>query len=480
MLDGCTLGVWKSSVGYVRTLKRGFNVMPLSSLTTYNSAFPDDRNNGALWSGRGVATSLEGGAIIHRGRVTVALLPILTYQANQAYETLPGFGAYPDFGNGLYPGLDEPQRFGSGTYANFDPGQSFVRLDAGKLGIGVSNENVWWGPGFTNAILFTNTAPGFPHVFLNIQRPINVGIGKLTGEAVWGRLSESKYFDADSRNDHRLVVGGLLTLEPKGVSGLFLGFGRTFVVSWDSASARSLFPFSQAFLKKNLATASNPSGNNEDDQRLSFMGRYVLPESGFEVYSEWAREDASYDLSDLIQEPEHASGRLLGLQKLFKPRDTRWVRAYVEATNLQILRQDRVGIRPAAIFYLHSPQGHTQRGQLLGASIGPGSESQLIGVDVLGTTGLLGFYFERVRQDEFSLRGIQAWSTAFPPRHDVSLSFGSRFTKNAKAVRVDADFALFRRRNRNFIRDESGARGTLRMTWTNKVLKNGGQLGQTP
>jgi len=84
MLDGCTSGPWKSSVGYVQRLAGGLNVIPLSSFVTYNSKYPEDRNNGALWSGRGTAGSLEGGVILRAGRLSAALLPMITYQSNQS------------------------------------------------------------------------------------------------------------------------------------------------------------------------------------------------------------------------------------------------------------------------------------------------------------------------------------------------------------------------------------------------------------
>src|SRR5206468_11756356 len=129
------------------------------------------------------------------------------------------------YSTGLYSGLDLPQRFGPSSYSTFDLGQSYARIDIGRIALGISKENVWWGPGISNAILFTNTAPGFPHIFLNTRKGINIGIGTLTGEAVWGRLSESQYFDTIQANNHRLIVGGLLALEPGWVHGLFLGVG---------------------------------------------------------------------------------------------------------------------------------------------------------------------------------------------------------------------------------------------------------------
>jgi hypothetical protein len=438
---------------------------PMSSAGILNSAYPEDRNNGALWAGRGLSGELSGGVIVRLGAVTIGGIPTITREQNRAYELLPPLNERSQYANGLYRSVDAPQRFGPRAYSTFDAGQSVLRVDAWRLGIGFSKENVWWGPGISNAILFTNTAPGFPHVFLNTRRPLNIGIGRLTGEALWGKLSESSYFDSIPGNDRRMIVGGLLALEPGWVRGLYLGLGRTFVMPWDSISGRNLFPFGQTFWKKNLASPGNPTGTSNDDQRVSIMARYVLPESHFELYGEWAREDHAWNTSDFIQEPEHSAGHVIGAQKLFIRSDTRWIRWYGEAANLQNLRQSRLTIRTTPTFYTHSPQGHTQLGQLLGASIGPGGESQLLGIDVLGLTSLLGAYVERVRRDEFSPRGIAAWSTTWPPRHDVAMTIGLKASKAAAGLRLDGEIAHSKRYNRNFIRDESNTRAQLRISW---------------
>ncbi|HJP61061.1 MAG TPA: capsule assembly Wzi family protein [Gemmatimonadaceae bacterium] len=443
----------------------GFGLVDGSFLAMLNSAYPEDRNNGALWGGRGVSSIASGGVILKAGVLSIGALPELTYQQNRPYEMLPpavlGQSAYS---SGLYAGIDEPQRFGAKSYGDADWGQSYARLDIGRVAVGISHENLWWGPGISNAVLFTNTAPGFPHVFLNTRRALNVGIGKLTGEAIWGRLSESAYFDTIAANNHRLIVGALLSFEPGWVRGLFLGIGRTFVVPWDSVDARNLFPLGQPFWKRNVVTPDNPNGSN-DDQRVSLMARYVLADSKFELYGEWAREDHSWNGSDFVQEPEHSAGHVIGLQKLFTPHATRWVRVYAEASNLQLLRQNRPGVRTTSPFYIHAPQGHTQLGQLLGASIGPGGESEFFGVDIITRGGLVGWYLERVRRDEFAAIAIQAWSTVWPPRHDVTLSGGMRLTRSFGPLRLDADLGPSRRLNRNFIRTESQMRAQVRLTW---------------
>src|SRR5699024_10219580 len=98
-------------------------------------------------------------------------------------------------------GIDWPQRFGDNSVRSNELGQSYVRFDAYGLAAGVSTENLWWGPAQRYPILMSNTAPGFPHIFAGTGRPLDIYIGKLELEAIWGRLSESDYFDNDPDND---------------------------------------------------------------------------------------------------------------------------------------------------------------------------------------------------------------------------------------------------------------------------------------
>jgi hypothetical protein len=89
----------------------------------------------------------------------------------------------------------------------------------------------------------------------------------------------------------------------------------------------------------------------------------------------------------------------------------------------------------------------------------------LLGLDVMTRKGLFGGYFERVRRDEFAALAIPAWSTTWPPRHDVAITAGVRVTRELGALRLDADVSESKRYNRNFIRTESNTRAQLRVSW---------------
>ena len=35
-----------------------------------------------------------------------------------------------------------------------------------EIGIGISNANMWWGPGLHTSLTMANNTSGFPHIFL--------------------------------------------------------------------------------------------------------------------------------------------------------------------------------------------------------------------------------------------------------------------------------------------------------------------------
>ncbi len=468
----CTARLWNSEMGHIRHVANGITLLPFTVAATSNSAYPSDRNNGSMWSGRGLSSMAEGGIVFHAGPVSAGLIPEITYQENRDYVRLPGLTGNP-LSSGMYALIDLPQRFGPAAYKTANLGQSYVRLDTRFIAGGISNENMWWGAGVSNSVMMTNTAPGFPHFFLQTPRTVNIGIGRLSAEAIWGKASESNYYDTVSTNNHRLLSAGILSFQPRGSKGLVLGIARSFSFPYDSLTFENLTRFSQPFLAKDKVTPDNRSGNGIDDERVSLLFRYVLPASQFELYGEWAREDASYDFADLVGEPEHSSAHQIGIQKVFNRNGVSMFRFYAETTNLQNLRQNRPGLRPTPSFYLHNPAGYTNRGQMIGASTGPGSESQVWGLDMFRQWGLAGLFLERVRRDEFSPRAIYYWTSGWPLLHDTEITGGIKMTRQIRSVRVDGQFSNSRRRNRNFIRDETNRQIQLRMIWSPGVFANG-------
>ncbi len=430
--------------------------LPVRLSSAWNSNYPSGQNDGLLWAGRGVSQELSSGIAISRGVFSAALAPELSWSENRAFEIVPnGRIGELRFGNAFYgDGIDLPQRFGRGPHAAWSPGQSYVRADAWNVAIGLSTENLWLGPGIRNSITMSNAGPGFPHVFLGTSRPADIWIGKAEALVFWGRLERTPYI---AGGGHPLVSGLAVTYGPRWTPGLTFGLARTMLQPWDGLRFRDYFSIFQSFSKKGLESWYGTGGDNPlDNQLASVFGRWVFPEAGLEIYAEWAREDHNWTWWSFVREPDWSQAWLLGLQKAFRA-GGRLVRVHAELTHLQqVLPLDNP--RGTPVYYVHPEDlGYTNGGQILGAWIGPGGDSQTLAVDVFHRGGRIGGYVERVgRNEAYYWRAVDPVRESFP--HDVELTGAVRQVLRAGPVEVSWEAAMSWRQNRDFIRDEPNVR----------------------
>ena len=73
----------------------------------------------------------------------------------------------------------------------------------------------------------------------------------------------------------------------------------------------------------------------------SLFFRWVMPASRFEFYGEWARGDHSWNVRDLLVEPEHSSGFIAGMQKASRGSPSGFWRFAAELTVLGSARRRR-------------------------------------------------------------------------------------------------------------------------------------------
>lgn len=426
--------------------------LPLRLASVWNWNYPSGDNDGLLWAGRGLSQLLAAGGEARWGPFSAALAPEVTWSENRAFELVPnGHTGTLRFANAFYPGaIDLPQRFGAGPFATWGPGQSYLRVDAWNVGAGISTENRWFGPGVRNAIIMSNAGPGFPHVFLGTSRPADIVVGKAEALVFWGRLERTRFV---ANGGHPLINGLVLTYEPKWIPGLSLGGARVFVQRWKDLTWREWLSVFQTLEKKGLTSEYGPTGDNPfDNQIASLFGRWVFPESGLEIYFEWAREDYNWSWWSTIREPDWSQGYLVGLQKIFRA-GTRVVRFGLELTDLQELA-GLGSARGVPVYYVHGGDlDYTNRGQLLGAWIGPGADSQTFAVDVFHRGGRIGGYLERVRRnDAYYWEVIERTQGSFS--HDAEVALGLRQALSVGRLEISWDASAAYRQNRDFLKHE--------------------------
>lgn len=437
------------SVSVPQLPPHGAALMPLDSRAVFNSAYPRDWNDGAQWSGVGITATVTTGAAVRWGMMEAAIAPIMGVQQNSGFAT----HAYPDDQSysryihrwhGRY--IDLPQRPGSNAAAIASIGQSYARVNARGFRAGISNENLAWGPARRNPLLLSGTAAGFPHVFLETARPIDVWVGDAEFQLFWGRLKESDYFDYDPANDRRALAGTAVTLRPRGLDGLYLGAAQLHMQSWTERTS-----VSDLLVGPYGGLGPDSSGLPRELRLLAVFMRWAAAPGGFEVYGEWARQDAWQQWFRLLNRIDAPQAYSIGLQKVVR-RGSNAVRLSAEVSHLSdALAHTSVG-RGIHTYYVspHVPQGHTHRGQLLGAPIGPGSEAQFIGADLFWSRGRTSFSIERVRYDDDAYYAV--WGQNHGPHgHDTELSFRAGHLLGLPRFSVEAELGYSFRYSRSLL-----------------------------
>lgn len=431
------------------------SILPFGVQTQFNSHHPYGWNDGAMIPAKGLQALVSGGLFVEYGMFSLQFKPEIDLATNDKFdnfysETYPVIVArYYDF----YNNIDLPVRFGNSEVSKAYWGQSSLRFNYKALSVGLSTENLWWGPGMRNSLLMSNSAPGFKHFTINTQEPVKTPIGSFEGQIIAGRLESSGYgvlepereFFSDplfvaKPHDWRYLSGLAVTWQPKWVPGLFLGLTRSSqLYSNDLSKFGDYLPF-----------FSTTGGQNADepvekrDSRSSMFFRWLWPEEHAEIYFEYGNNNNTGDLRNQILESSRRRAYIFGLRKMlpFNAGRNESLLISVEATQMQMTNP--TDIRDAQSWYVSKAvrHGYTNRGEVLGAGIGPGGNLQSLDVSWISGLKRLGIQLERyVHNNDFYFYAYE--DSLDPRRHWTDLSIAANgewnyknFIFNAKLMAV--------------------------------------------
>lgn len=451
-----------------------FGFLSPNASVRYNSQFPYGSNDAAIWAGRGATVAAQAGVYAEAGPLSITLMPIVFRAENTSFPL--AFSALAcGCGAATYGGaVDRPQRFGTQPYQRLDPGQSTVRIDAFGVAAGFTTANEAWGPLTEYPYLLGNNAPGFPHVFFGSSHPLPIFLGKAQLKIIYGRLDQSSYSPVTGSKFYssnlepgrvRFASGLIATFQPRGFDGLEIGGARFIHSIWPRSGIPSNYlrkPL-QAFLKVNFPGIDQQIAGT-DNQEASFFARWAFRESGVEVYGEYGREDNSYDLRDFIQEPDHSRAYSLGFAKAFGNRSSQFNVLRLELINFQLPPLATTG-RGEGGLYVHSAiaQGHTNRGQLLGADVGVGAAAgSTVRWDHYSTGGRWAVFWRRDVRQETSDPTLKLPST--PQISDVLHAFGFERLKFTRRFDVTTSLTLMRDLSRDLSTSRSNANAAVAIT----------------
>lgn len=401
---------------------KGFmQVMPATWQNQLTSAFPYGWNDGGMIPAVGYQTSLSAGIYAQYKWLSIQLRPEFVFAQNRNYQGYEGrsLNDWSLWWNRVGNRIDAPHVFGTGSYTKFLPGQSSIRANFNPISVGISTENLWWGPGMRNSLIMSNSAPGFLHASINTIRPIRTFIGSFEGQLVGGKLeasgylpvnrSQTNYFDRFYRakpDDWRYFSGIVLSYQPKWVPGLSMGLTRTFTVYSEDMGNKlgDYIPLFQSGAKSSFDGGVD-SGSVADvkgqDQLVSFFLRWVIPEANFEIYGEYGRNDHPWNGRDMVVNTGHTRAYTFGLRKLVSLQNFHQDLLQINFEMTQLSPGRSANIRDAGNWYQHTQvrDGYTNLGQIMGAGMGIGNDVQALNISILRGMKQVGVQFERMVHD---------------------------------------------------------------------------------
>lgn len=412
---------------------------------TANSSVPYGQNNEAAWYGKGFNTEFKGGFWLTSDFVTVTFRPQLVSQQNLEFD-IPRFIPEDENGNiryiaeGIGNQIDMPFRFGPTSFQTFSLGYSSVRVHYKNIEAGFSTEPMWWGANVKYPLVMSNNAAGMPHFFIGTRGPLKVPyIGSFEFKYMGGFPEDSEYFDQEEEyQQDRFMNAVNLSYSPFFAPNIHFGITRA-VHTYMENGALTAVDYGlifDPFFVKNFTETRGPLDVVKPRNHLnSLYARWVWPESQMEIYGEYFRDDYAYDARDLLMEPRHNSGYAFGFQKLIMGKLAHFYKMNVEFTNMTPGFLEEV--RPQNYYYTDPQirQGHTNQGQVIGAAIGPGSNSQFASVDAYFDAGRLGVFIRRIADnnhfhfeyDRF-LNRPEEWRGGYGDywRHRTDLTIGAQ------------------------------------------------------
>jgi hypothetical protein len=399
-----------------------FSLLPILFSTEVNSKRPYGWGNKLMVPNVGVQTYVSTGFYTRFHFLEVQFQPEYIFAQNKPYQ---GFGE--DFTSReissrffYWNNGDNPERFGPKSISKFWWGQSSASIVAGPISLGISTQNIWWGPGQFNSLVFSDNAQGFPHLSLATRKPLRTFMGNFEGQIIMGSLENSGL--APSQNDRlnslffrsfdgdwRYLNGITFTYNPSFIPHLFLGFNRTFqqYSKYKGNTFLDWFPIFEGFQKEKLFTNGNSVAydSNGQDQQVSMFFRLLVPKANFEIYGEYGRRDHALNWREFILNPEHARAYLAGFQKLFPiaPANTFiQIRGEMthqsESVNRYIRYPGQIGNQT---WHTHGlARGFVNYGETMGVGSGVGSNVQTLEISHVSRFNKRGILLERLENNQ--------------------------------------------------------------------------------
>lgn len=370
------------------TLKK----LPLQFGQKLNTNHPYGGNDGAMSYSKGYQFQISGGVYAQFKNIKLLLRPEYVQTASQEYKTSG------------YWGQVNP------AYKKLLLGNSSLRFDLGKISMGVSTQNLWWGPGIYNSLLMSNNAQGFFHYSINSNRPIKNFLGTFQFQVISATLTQDSLQGFENTGLRRHDINK----SDRFLSSLAVDYQPSFLKNISFGINRSLQSYKDRlptdFVQKNIPVLSAFFGSTStardtfpQDQTVSIYTKWMFPKSHAELYYQFAYNDAKANWRDFWLDMSHSTAYILGFKKLFILKDEKYLDLGMEVMKLG--QTPSYLHRNAGNFYEHGQigEGYTNQNQILGAGSGFGNNMQTIQLSMNKGWNKIGVIFHHIQQNPMAL-----------------------------------------------------------------------------
>lgn len=410
----------------------------------YNSQLPFSKLDGSMFPSKGIQNRYSIGLFLDYNFFEINIQPEYITSENQKIDKFEGNTSDGNWWTRYYyyiqNNIDDYKVFDYNKTKKYTFGQSRLGFKFKNVAFGISNENLYIGPTLRSALVMSNNAPGFKHIYIKNLKPFITPIGDFNINYVSGFLDTFlvKQPDEEIMNSiwpgaieykiqkKRILNNFTVTLNTKFDKNLFLGF--TFSkISYNKDSNSFQLPYSKF------------SQDKPNYKIGSLFFRYKLPKSNAEIYSELAFNNSNFKPFELFADSSILAYSI-GARKLFPLNSKRsFFELSFEYSQLSLMDPRRIfangdpfGPPNVNSFYTSSKirQGYTYEGQNIGSFIGPGSNSQYIYWGFNYLKNKIGIYVERIAyNNDFyhyaNLTNLIGYSTA--DAYWVELNYGINF-----------------------------------------------------
>jgi len=278
-----------------------------------NDNGPNLENIGNRWLGKGAGYFTGLNLSYSNKYISLSIEPYYYFNQNQYVKNVNRkhpYGNDPD----VFNVLNDNRYFTEQPYASYGFRESRLFFHYKEIGFGISNANMWWGPGIHTSLTMTNNTTGFPYFMigtLNEKRYRNIGINIRYILSELNKVSGNPYYTSlvwTTTFYSRPII--TLGLSRNYLSG-GLSVDRPFTI-WDAA----LLPFESLFIDtKSKNYPSEWEAHDPWDQTMAGFVSLLFPNSGLQLFIELGTDDHRQNWMDFRSQPDHNSAGIIGLRK---------------------------------------------------------------------------------------------------------------------------------------------------------------------